>query len=204
MTGREPAPIPHRTLAVVLAGGEGRRMGGGKPRRRFGAVSLVAHAVSLARRWSPEVAVAVRSADQAVGEAEAPLILDDPAVEGPLAGLAAALAHAAETDAALLLTLPCDAPRLPADLLARLSQALAADGLVAVAASNGRLQPTCALWRPAAAARLPDYLASGRRSLHGFAEACGMAVADWTHDGDDPFANANTPEELAALQPRTG
>jgi molybdopterin-guanine dinucleotide biosynthesis protein A len=129
MTGREPAPIPERILAVVLAGGEGRRMGGEKPRRRFGPVSLVAHAVSVARRWSPEVAVAVRSADQAAGEVDAPLILDDPAIEGPLAGLAAALAHAAQADAPLLLTLPCDAPRLPADLLARpgMQQGILAD-----------------------------------------------------------------------------
>jgi len=190
------------TAVVVLAGGEGRRMGGGKPLRAFGGTSLVAHAVALARIWAPQVAVAVRSAAQVAGETDAPVVLDDPAIEGPLAGLASALAYAEGAGASCLLTLPCDAPHLPADLLARLAQALPVEGLVAVAASNGRLQPTCALWRPAALARLAGYLATGRRSLHGFAEACGMAVVDWQTSDGDPFANANTPEDLAALQPR--
>jgi molybdopterin-guanine dinucleotide biosynthesis protein A len=202
MTDADHSCDPDLTIAVVLAGGEGRRMGGGKPSRAFGDTSLVAHAVALARAWSPQVAVAVRSAEQAAGETDAHLILDDPAIEGPVAGLAAALAYADAEGAAWLLTLPCDAPHLPGDLLARLGEALPDDGLVAMAASNGRLQPTCALWRPAALARLPGYLATGRRSVHGFAETCGMTVVEWATDDGDPFVNANTPEDLAALQPR--
>ena len=190
------------TAIVVLAGGEGRRMGGSKPRRRLGETSLVAHAVSLARAWSPLVAIAVRSEDQVAGATDAPLILDDPGVEGPIAGLATALAFARESGAARLLTIPCDAPRLPSDLLTRLGEALTATTLVAVASSGGTLHPTCALWRPAALARLPDYVASGRRSLQGFARDCGMAVTEWDIGDGDPFANANTPEDLAALQPR--
>jgi molybdopterin-guanine dinucleotide biosynthesis protein A len=46
---------------VVLAGGEGRRMGGRKPLRAFGGGTLIGHAVALARTWSSTVAVAVRS-----------------------------------------------------------------------------------------------------------------------------------------------
>jgi len=47
-------------------------------------------------------------------------------------------------------------------------------------------------------------LASGRRSLKGFVATVGMTVADWPVAETDPFANANTPEELAALQPLQG
>ncbi|MFN3582657.1 DUF454 family protein [Phenylobacterium sp.] len=193
---------PHATVAVVLAGGEGRRMGGAKPLRRYGRATLLAHALTLARRWSPRVAVAVREPSQAGEEVDAPLILDDPAVPGPAAGLAAAFGFARSQGATRLLILPCDTPRLPADLLARLDAALVPGAAVAVASSGGVLHPVCALWRVEAAERLPAYLASGRASLRGFAADCGMVEVEWPAEPEDPFAGANTPEELTALQPR--
>lgn len=188
-----------KTAVVVLAGGEGRRMGGGKPLRAYGEATLVAHAVALARRWSPLVAVAVRAPGQVAGQVDAPLVLDDPGLGGPIAGLAAALAFAREQGADRLLTIPCDAPRLPDDLLARLSAALDGGAEVAVPASGGDLHPDCALWRVEAAERLEPYLAGGGSSLRGFAAACGMDRVEWPDKG--AFANANTPQDLAALQP---
>jgi len=191
----------HATAAVVLAGGEGRRIGGAKPLRRYGEATLVAHAVTLARRWSPLVAVAVRDPGQVEGETDAPIILDDPAIPGPAAGLAAAFAFARARGADRLLVVPCDTPSLPADLLERLDAALVPGAAVAVASSGGTLHPVCALWRVEAADRLPAYLASGRASLWGFAIDCGMVEVEWPTEPEDPFAGANTPEELAALQP---
>lgn len=191
-----------RPLAVVvLAGGEGRRMGGDKPLRPYGEGTLLAHAVGLARLWSRDVAIAVRQPG-ALPEPPAPLICDPPGIAGPAAGLQAALAHGAAMGAAAVLTLPCDAPRLPTDLAERLEAALRVGVVAAVATSGGRLHPTCALWRTDAADRLAAYLAGGGRSLRGFAEACRAAVVEWPLMGaSDPFANANTPAELAALQP---
>lgn len=186
---------------VVLAGGEGRRMGGGKPMRPFGDSTLLSRALSHARRWSGVVAVAVRDAGQAAG-IDAPLLLDDPAIGGPAAGLASAFGFATAQGATRLLTLPCDTPTLPADLAERLDAALTGDAGCAVAASLGRLHPTCALWRVEAAARLPAYLRE-RASLRGFAETCGMVTVEWdAAPGEDPFANANTPQELEALAAR--
>lgn len=74
------------------------------------------------------------------------------------------------------------------------------DGGVAVAQSNGRLHPVCALWRTSALDALAVYLASGQRSLKRFAAAVGRTVVDWSGADTDVFANANTPEDLAALQ----
>lgn len=186
---------------VVLAGGEARRMGGEKARRPWGQTTLVGHALDLARAYGREVAVAVRDATQVAGIVQADLLLDAPGIEGPLAGLASALGFARATGAQTLLTLPCDAPRLPRDLAARLLGALAPGAGVALARSDGRAHPTCALWRVGALDALPAYLATGRRSLGGFAAAVGMTAVDWAIDGGDPFANANTLEELQALQP---
>lgn len=178
-------------------------MGGAKPLRPLGGATLVGRAVALARTYSQTVAVAVRAADQVAGAVDAPLLLDDPAIEGPLAGLASALRFARGQGVVCVLTLPCDSPRLPDDLAARLLAALD-DSAVVVAQSHGRLHPVCALWRTSALGALGAYLASGRRSLKGFAAAVGMSVVDWSDSSIDVFANANTPEELAALQPEFG
>lgn len=176
-------------------------MGGTKPVRAFGATTLIGRALELAHGYGGPVAVAVREPGQVAGVGDAALLIDDPALGGPLAGLASALAFAGRLGAPAALTLPCDTPRLPPDLPARLRAAMAEDFGAAVAASAGRLHPTCALWRADALARLPAYVAAGRSSLIGFAEACGMVRVDWPAGEADLFANANTPEDLRRLQP---
>jgi len=175
-------------------------MGGGKPFRPFAEGRLIDHALNLSRTLSDFPAVAVRGSAWTEKLGGVTVLLDDPAIEGPLAGVASALSHGARTGVDLALTLPCDAPLLPLDIGARLEAALAPHFGVAVAASGGRLHPICALWRVRERHRLAPYLASGARSVHGFAEACGMAVVDWEIATVDPFANVNTPQELAALQ----
>lgn len=190
--------IGETLMVAVLAGGEGRRMGGVKALRPFRGAPLVAQAVAQARGWSARVVVAVRDADQVAGAVDAPLTFDRADIPGPLAGLAGALAHARAAGADLLLTLPCDMPHLPADLPARLAAALPPGAGAALPRVEGELQPVCGLWRTAALERLPEYLAAGRSSLRGFAAVCGLAVVDFADAA--AFANANTPEDLARLE----
>jgi molybdopterin-guanine dinucleotide biosynthesis protein A len=194
---------------VVLAGGDGIRIGGRKALRQIDpATTLLGRALATARLWSPYVAVVARSADQAGDLGDVGLILDDASLEGPIAGLSSAFDFAAAKGVRHLLTAPCDTPFLPPDLPRRLSGGLTPAVLAAVACSCGRLHPTCALWRLEASARLPAYRATGGRSLRGFAEFCGMAVVDWpVGDRQDPFFNVNTVEDLATArrrEPRVG
>ena len=185
-------------MAAVLAGGEGRRMGGEKALRPFRGAPLVAHAVAQARAWSLEVVVSVRDPAQTAGAVDAPLVLDRTDVSGPLAGLAAALGHARAAGAKLLMAIPCDMPNLPADLPERLAAALApADG-AALPIVGDVLQPACGLWRTRAADALDAYLATGRSSIWGFAQACGLTTVEF--DDAAAFANANTLEDLARLE----
>jgi molybdopterin-guanine dinucleotide biosynthesis protein A len=185
---------------VVLAGGEGRRMGGAKPLRLFRGERLIDRALAFARRQSDTVAVSVRRPDDLPPMGCAALI-DDPGIEGPLAGVAAALAFARAAGCEAVLTLPCDLADPPADLAEALARELSEGVGVAMAASGGRLHPACSLWRPdRVLAALPDYLATGRRSLLGLAQQTGFAAVEWSVDGGDPFLNLNTPEELAAAE----
>ncbi|MFZ0266056.1 molybdenum cofactor guanylyltransferase [Caulobacter sp.] len=188
-------------VAVVLAGGAGRRMGGGKPLRTWGETSLLTRALILARGYGDEIAVAVRDADQIGGEVGVPLLFDRPDVPGPLAGLASALAFARSRGATWVQLLACDMPRLPDDLTLRLAAALRSNAKVALPASNDHLHPICGLWSTTVEPRLADYLAQGRSSLRGLAAVSGEVVVDWGTVQPDPFVNLNTLAELHAQQP---
>jgi molybdopterin-guanine dinucleotide biosynthesis protein A len=179
---------------LILAGGEGSRIGGGKPLRRLGSETLIGRALGLARCWSDRVIVAVREPEQveAVG---AELMRDDPDLAGPLGGLAAGLRRAHLSGCDAVLSIPCDTPFLPIDLLERLVESLG-DAKVAVAASAGRLHPACALWRIEVLDALPAWQESGRRSLIGFAEAAGHVAVEWPTAPFDPFFNVNSEADL--------
>ena len=176
-----------KPAVLILAGGEGRRIGGDKPLRLLGGRTLIDRAIERAERWSDRIAIAARSADQ-VGETRFPVLIDPLGLEGPLGGLASAL----RLERPVVLTIPCDMPFLPDDVPDRLAEALQGHG-AALAASEGRLHPVCGLWRAEALARLPAYAASGRRSLIGFAETVGYAAVEWS---GDPFFNVNSRQDL--------
>jgi molybdopterin-guanine dinucleotide biosynthesis protein A len=161
---------------VILAGGEGRRIGGAKPLRMLGGETLLDRALAIARSWSDDVLVADGGTDA-------------PGIEGPLGGVAAALGLGGD-----ILTIPCDMPFLPGDLPERLGRTKEA---AALAQSGGRLHPVCALWRARAADGLAAYAATGRRSLHGFAEAVGYEAVAWGTGPIDPFFNINDADDLA-------
>ena len=164
---------------VILAGGEGRRIGGNKPLRMLEGKTLLDRALEIARSWSDDVLIADGRADV-------------PGIEGPLGAIAGAFAFGGD-----FLTIPCDMPFLPTDLPERLGRESEA---AALAESGGRLHPVCALWRARAGESLAAYVASGRRSLHGFAEAVGYSSAAWSTDRVDPFFNINDEEDLALAE----
>ena len=177
-------------------------MGGVKALRAFRGGTLLSHALAQARSWSSEIVLVLRDPAQAGLEPDAPVAIDAPGIEGPLAALSAALSHAQERGADLVFTIPCDTPDLPADLPGRLAGALAPGVAVVLPEVCGQLEPALGLWRVQALGALDAYLATGGRSLHGFAAAAGLAKVVFGPEAEPAFANANTPEVLAKLERR--
>ena len=98
-----------------------------------------------------------------------------------------------------VLTIPADMPFLPAHLGKRLSAEIGQYG-AAITSSCGHLHPIGGLWRVSALDKLDGYLATGRRSLKGFAEAIGFRAVDWPIEPRDPFFNINSAEDLAIAE----
>ena len=174
-------------------------MRGLKAGRILGGQTMLERALELASRYSALLALSVREPGQASG-ASVLLLTDDPALPGPLAGVASALRFAAETGAPAVLTIPVDAPFLPDDLALRLAGALAPGVGVALARSGDRLHPVCALWRAGLGQQLQAYASTGRGALMGLADAVGWAAVDWPTEPVDPFFNVNTPDDLARAE----
>ena len=185
---------------VILAGGEGKRIGGAKPLRQLGGQRLIDRAAAVARQWSDVVAVSVRDTKQAEG-CGLPFLFDEYGVGGPLAGLVAGLRFAVEISCAAVLTIPADMPFLPIDLAERLSAGVT-EQQAAIAASDGHLHPVCGLWPTSALEMVPAYLNTGSRSLRGFADVVGYVAVEWLADPADPFFNINAIEDLAAAERR--
>jgi molybdopterin-guanine dinucleotide biosynthesis protein A len=181
---------------VILAGGRGVRIGGDKAHRMLAGVPLIDHMVALARRWSPHIAIAAGDAP-GPWPANIAVIADRPGFKGPLAGLAAALDHAAALGARHGLVVACDTPFLPIDLAGRLVDAIS-DAGVAMPRRVGQLHPASALWHVKARTALPALAATDRHALLALAEAVGSVIVDWPDTGDDPFFNINTAGDLNA------
>ncbi len=190
-------------FGVVLAGGLARRMGGGdKPLRDLGGRPLLAHVIA---RLAPQVA---RVAINANGEAArfaafgCDVIADGvPDHPGPLAGILAALDHAAGLGFATVASVPGDSPFIPQDLVARLDAARVAAGVkLACASSGGWTHPPVGLWPVALRENLRAALLAGERKIDRWTALHGCATADWPIEPFDPFFNANTPEELEEAQ----
>jgi molybdopterin-guanine dinucleotide biosynthesis protein A len=183
-----------KIAVVILAGGEGRRIGGAKPLRTLSGERLIDRAVRQARPWSDRVAIAVRDPAQ-VETAGADLVLDEPEVRGPLGGLMAALAYAQRSGCGFVLTIPADMPFLPRDLPSRLFARLEG-GACALASSGGQLHPVCGLWRTEVLRQVGSYLEGERRSLKGLAEFVGFRAVEWPVGEVDPFFNINSADDL--------
>jgi len=184
---------------LVLAGGLGRRMGGvdkglveldGKP--------MVTHVLA---RLAPQVDCVLINANQNIDRYASfgPPVVPDRigGFAGPLAGLHAGLSAASTP---LLVTVPCDSPFLPLDLVARLRTALKAEqAQLAVARTGDQAQPVFSLVRRDVLDDLAQFLGGGGRKIDAWYAR--LKVVEVAFDDEaESFANINTREELSGFQ----
>jgi FdhD protein len=181
---------------VVLAGGQGRRMGGvdkglveldGKP--------MVAHVLA---RLAPQVGDVL---DQREPERRALRLVRLSVVPDAVAASPDLLRPARRDDgcqSTFVVTVPCDSPFVPMDLVARLAAALERAGAqLAVARTFDQPHPVFALVRRDVLPNLAAFLESGGRKIDAWYQA--LAVEEVSFDDEaDAFRNINTAEELAA------
>jgi len=194
---------PDEITGLVLAGGQGRRMGGvDKGLQNYHGMPLALHALL---RLSTQVGQVLINANRNLAAYESmgvpvwPDAMSD--YPGPLAGILVGMEHC---ETPYLATVPCDSPQFPVDLVSRLAEGLVAqDAEIAMAATREadgsiQVQPVFCLIRTDLLESLVSYLYRGERKIDRWTaqHRCATIV----FEDASAFINANTLTELQDLQ----
>ena len=187
---------------LILAGGRGMRMGGvDKGLQTLQGKPMIAHVM---QRLQPQVDRIMINANQNLDryrDFSFPVWSDEKNdYAGPLAGMQAGLIHC---ETAYMLTVPCDTPMLPTDLVTQLATALeqsTADIAVANTKQHDRIQrqPVFCLMKKTVLTDLTTALKRGVRKVDLWLAE--KNVVDVVFDDETAFANINTLEELNHIQ----
>ena len=184
---------------VILAGGQGRRMGGvDKGLRELRGKAMVAWVLE---RFAPQVDELLINANQNLdvyARFGYRVIPDEiGGFAGPLAGLQRGLSEARHP---LVATAPCDTPFLPADLVARLHAALQANAAqLAVARTGDQPHPVFCVCRREVLPHLTAFLQNGGRKIDAWYATLKVVKVAFD-DQPDAFSNINTQAELSAFE----
>ncbi len=186
---------------VVLAGGLARRMGGGdKGLREVQGKPMIKRVLETV---APQVDHLVINAngDPARFASLGYEVIGD-SIEGfvgPLAGVLAGMDALQGYD--YILSVPTDTPFLPDDLVENLKKPIKTDGMeIVMARSGGYDHPVVALWSLALKEDLRHALTEEEvRKLKMWVSRYRYACVEWACDTQDPFFNANRPEDLIGL-----
>lgn len=188
-------------LGLILAGGQGRRLGGrDKALVDLGGRPLLAHVLE---RLRPQVGTVILNAagDPARFDGYGLEVVADPlpGFQGPLAGILAGLRAAERRGLPLVASVAVDTPFFPPDLVARLVEAARLAGTpLACAASGGRTHPVFGLWPVALIEELQQSLIEQQvRKIDRWTAAHGVVVVEFAISPGDPFLNINTDEDRA-------
>jgi molybdopterin-guanine dinucleotide biosynthesis protein A len=193
---------PDHITGLILAGGRGSRMGGvDKGLQNHQGMPLAMHALL---RLGPQVGQLMINANRNLGAYEsmgAPVWPDAlPDYPGPLAGFLAGLEHC---ETPYLVTVPCDTPGFPLDLVERLAAALEAnDADIAMASTledgQAQVQPVFCLMKTTLMESLVKFTQSGQRKIDRWTAQ--HRCVEVPFDDAQAFFNANTLAELQQLQ----
>lgn len=210
------APLHAEAITgLILAGGRGSRMGGvDKGLQNFNGVPLALHTLL---RLGPQVGDIMINANRNLAAYESfgvPVWPDTTSLgeyAGPLAGFMTGLERC---ETPYLLTVPCDTPLFPTDLVARMAEAFAREGAdFAVAAApekddqkdiSIRPQPVFCLMRCDMLESLMRFTKGGGRKIDAWTAQHKTVHVAFDQAGDDAhgFFNANTLAELHQLESR--
>ena len=186
---------------VILAGGRAERMGGhDKGLLTLGGRTLVEHVLDALRPQVGRVVITANRNRERYAAFGCDVVADmHGGFLGPLAGMASGIQA---TTSQYVVTVPCDSPFIPDDLVARLHSALVdADAELSVVHDGVRLQPVFALLTRALSPSLLACLETGERRVQRWMVRHKMVEVPFV-DRPHAFLNVNNPETHRALQRR--
>ncbi len=188
-----------KATAVVLAGGESRRMGVDKAFLRLGGLTLIGTVLRVLDGLFAEILVSAPPTPEymALGR---PIIPDTTGRKGPVSGLHAGLLNASHENVFLC---ACDMPLMKPKLV-RFLHAIAVERGTVVPRSPSGLEPLFAFYAKSCLPKVEDLLHSGSYGLHQLPGILGAEIVPFEAiESIDPdaesFFNVNTPSDYEKL-----
>ncbi|MEH6527833.1 MAG: molybdenum cofactor guanylyltransferase MobA [Sneathiella sp.] len=195
--------------AVLLAGGQSRRMGGGsKFLQEISGQTLLSRIISTVTPQVSDVILNINIDTEDIESIIIPTVKDSvDGFVGPLSGILTGLEYYSDkgSEASHMLSVPTDAPFIPKDLVLRLRTGLGdlPERTIVMAESVGRVHPVVALWPLSLAADLRSALVDENlRKILVFADRYNRVNVVWEDHEGDPFFNINRPEDLEEARKR--
>jgi len=185
---------PGDITAVILAGGQGRRMGGqDKGLLDFNGRLMIEILIEALQNQRLDIVINANRNQSKYQSYGYPVINDElKDFQGPLAGFASAMA-VVKSD--YILTLPCDSPMLADNFVERFIETHNREQTpVCVAHDGERLQPVYALIDTGLLDDLKRFLESGERKIDRWYAQYSYAIVDFSTE-KTMFENINTPED---------
>lgn len=179
---------------VILAGGRATRMQGqDKGLIELQGQSLIQHVIDRLQPQLGEILINANRSFEDYRQFGFPLFSDaNKDFQGPLSGMLQGLRQIKQ---GWIVCVPCDAPLLPQDLVARFCQSLGEDDNLAVADDGKWMQPTFCMLHHSLAASLEKYIAVGGRKTGDWLQRERAVRVDFSEQ-KQAFVNINSTEDL--------
>ena len=193
MNNKNPLNIP----AYILAGGDSKRFGENKALFEFEGKSLIERMLELIRPLVSSVNIITKN-DSGYQHLDVNILVDDHAIQTPLAGILRGL----EDTAGWGLFLACDLPNMNSDIISRLLNSLndnyENEGIKAVVAatSDDELQPLVACYHKSEMESL-EYSIKKNQSMKKWLSK--LNIKRLNFEQAEPFLNINRKEDLSKL-----
>ena len=187
--------MKNNITGIILAGGMARRMGGrDKGLIKLANKPLVEYVIEA---LTPQVGSLIINTNRnftSYRNYGLPIVVDSiSGFHGPLAGMASCMCV---VDKEYMVTVPCDSPNLPADLVERMYNSLTREKAeISVAHDGNYIQPVFALMKTNLLDSLLDFLKGEDRKISMWFDEHKLAIVDFS-DKPETFININTPEDI--------
>lgn len=178
---------------VILAGGQGRRMGGeDKGWVEFQGQPMIQHILERLSDQVDEIIIVANRNQSRYADLGVRVVEDlITGFQGPLVGIATGLTHASHDQVVFV---PCDGPFISRELVSRFSEEYNHSGKPVIVADDGeRLQPMVVMLQKQLLPALQSALQAGERKPDRWYATVGMSQVSFAAQS---LHNFNTPEQM--------
>jgi len=189
-----------KILGVILAGGLSRRMkGGNKFFKKINGRTVIYYVINNALNQVSNLVINANIDKEKFNKFKLNVIRDSVVgFKGPLAGILSAIDYGKKRNYRWVVTLPCDAPFFPFNLVTKLMERLNKDKCkIVIAKSNKRIHPVFGIWNVSLKNSLEKTLINdNEKKIEIFVKKHSHSIVNFNYKSIDPFFNINDYDDL--------